>query len=156
MKYKIISPCLKCIRKNKDKNCYTCTICEPRSDFTLASNGNEDASKRLIAFKYQNIGKWITAPKYKAKKDFYEKYFSIYGDMINKRYNKNFITMKEIIEFLYNKYQNQTYISKNILKASRTLCYNMMTAYEIKAINRIDAIALALKRKEEGFPSDKD
>lgn len=154
MPHNIISPCLKCIRETKNKNCYTCSACQPRADFTLASMGDEDAYKRFIAFEYIDVGEWKDEPNRKKLTErektynHYEAYFHKCGKRINEQHNKNFTTMREIVEFLYHKYKVQRYIAKEILFVSRRIFINMLNVFEIKRLDIKDVLVEAKRLRK--------
>lgn len=159
------SPCVQCSRRDKNKNAYTCVVCAARADFTLATEGDTKAYRRYAAFEYADLGADIQRPEpavvvhhdkpkktHRAPEDefYYEKYYPFYNEKLSKRYGKNFETMKEIMVFLYEKYQSQKYIAEQVLYVSTNLVFKMLGAFKIPKLTKKQAVILFFKKKMAG------
>jgi hypothetical protein len=158
------SPCCKCKRVKESKfNNQACQSCKPREDLALAYGGDVNALKRYIKFDYKNIGedqpeKIIKQPVKKqvparkkgkgrqpASEAHYEGYFDTLGQKVNKRYKTDFKTMKEVMAFLYEKYQDQKYIAENELNISAFVVYSMLKIYNIPRLTKREVTLKAQK-----------
>lgn len=145
----IRSPCIGCIRKNENKNDYSCTACKARCDFILATQGDEDAYNRYLAFDYTNLGAFVAVPKRKpagshrgrkiVDEEYYQRqYYPAVAVKVKEKFGIEFKTIKEILVFLYDTYKSQKYIADNFFEASVTVIRNMLIFFEIKTLNMND------------------
>lgn len=168
----ILSPCLRCIRINKKKITYTCEVCTARADFALASFGDAEALQRCITFDYPELGQHKEPPpviikpvkkriKHKkedenwygrrpATEEHYESYFNTQGMAVNRKYNKKFKTMKEVLTWLYEKFKSQKYIAENELFISGFTVHCMLKRYNIKKLSSKKVGKLWYGKKKEG------
>lgn len=169
----LASPCLKCVREKKDKKTYTCLTCAARTDFALASAGDTEALQRCIAFNYPDLGqeKLPPAPKpvekrlrrktgkenqigrqgrIPATEEHYESYFSTQGMAVNRKYNKNFKTMKEVLVWLYETFKSQKHIAEKELNISAYTVHCMLKCYNIKRLSMQEVADLFVKKNREG------
>lgn len=165
----ILSPCLKCARRSKPKNTYSCEVCPARADFALAAGGDGNAMRRYVNFVYPDLGKTVVEPvivpkpvKKRIKKtegedwygrkpateEHYEAYFPTLGMAVNKKYGQNFKTMKETITWLYDKFKNQKHIAKNEFGTSEGFVYQMLNCYNIRKINKKEVQKLWYGKKK--------
>lgn len=169
----IKSPCLGCIRETKDKRDCSCINCEARSDFTLATQGDEDAFRRYKAFVYPDLGMSIVpsvkkytrsqAGRKAATEEYYQQqYFSMIAK-INRKYKTKFKTVKDVVIFLYDKYKNQRYIAIKLFGVSHTVVSNMLKVFDIRVLSMSESskIAHSVKkgideRRNEAIPTIKD
>lgn len=159
MENKIQSPCVKCRRKDEDKNDYSCLMCPARTDFALATMGDEDAFERYLNFNYPDIGKLITEIKEITERvsrrgrkavteEYYQRqYFETVGVMANKKYNMNFNTIKDVLKFLYGKYKSQRYIADNYFNVSVTVIRNMLVLFGIKILSMSEVKKMECDRR---------
>lgn len=166
----ILSPCLKCARRLKPKNTYTCEVCPARADFALAAGGDGNAMRRYVNFVYPDLGKTVVEPvivsrpvKKRVKKtdgedwhgrkpateEHYEAYFPTLGISVNKKYGQNFTTMKEVLEFLYEKFKSQKYIAEKEFFISGFTVHCMLKAYNIQRLTRKETTDLFIRKKRE-------
>lgn len=160
------SPCLMCQMRNKPKNTYTCEVCKARADFAMASNGDKKALQRYIAFKYPDLGVHREPPviipqpvkkrlpkndiwygRRPATEEHYEQYFDTLGMEVNKKYGKDFKTMKEVVAWLYETFKSQKYIAENELYISAFTVHCMLKCYDIRRLSKKEITDLFIRKK---------
>jgi len=149
----IKSPCLNCIRRGENKNEYTCKVCFARADFALASQGDLKAAKRFAAFKYTKLGVLVKEPengwKVSDEEHYQKKYFSSVGKKVNAQFGTKFETIREVVVFLYEKYQNQQYISREFFNISVTSVRRMLVLFEVKTLSMSKCQKMVHKKRRE-------
>lgn len=142
----IKSPCLKCSRRDEEKTDYSCVACPARSDFAVATQGDNDALERYTAFDYPNLGMLIEPPKRgtvegrrgrkAATAEHYQRqYYQTVGRKVNEKFGTKSETIKEVLTFLYDKYKSQRHIADNFFGVSVTVIRNMLLLFGIKTLS---------------------
>lgn len=154
----IRSPCLGCIRKDENKNDYTCTVCPARGDFTRATQGDKNAHARYIAFDYPDLGAFVetlvgsrSGRKIVDAEYYQRQYYPAVAAKIKGEFGLEFKTIKEVLIFLYDKYKSQRYIANNFFKVNVKVIRNMLTFFKIKTLSMSEIKKNRISRRGKNF-----